>query len=353
MKISFQYFSSLIPINALAASYRKELVRFTSVEAHKAGDILFRQGQSDKAVYYLYSGEVELSGNSHAEKIIRGGTETAKHPLSNRQPRPATATVLSDQAVFLKVSRRQLDKVLAWEQVAEVKEPEDRDGSILQAVDDKEWMGAMLATQAFLQLPSANISSLFSALEPVSVKAGDVIVKQGDPGDFYYMIKSGKCRVSRDEDGQVSDLAELSPCDSFGEEALVSGAPRNATVTMLTDGVLMRLAKDKFTELLKAPLIRTITPDEAAEMLKGNAKRVDVRLESEYKYDGLKTNLNIPLNELRQKALSLDPLTKYIMYCDTGERSAAAAFIMGSMGFDVYLLKAYTNIVVEDYEGDF
>ncbi len=50
-------------------------------------------------------------------------------------------------------------------------------------------------------------------------------------------------------------LAELGVGDTFGEEALISEAKRNATVSMLTDGVLMRLNKQDFRDLMNEPLV--------------------------------------------------------------------------------------------------
>ena len=114
---------------------------------------------------------------------------------------------------------------------------------------------------AFLKLPAANIQTLFSRLQELSVKAGDEIVKFGAPGDYYYIIKQGRCKVFRPVGSGEHTLAELGPCDSFGEEALISEAPRNATVTMLTDGKLMRLSKRDFVELLAYDdLLVTVSP---------------------------------------------------------------------------------------------
>ena len=56
----------------------------------------------------------------------------------------------------------------------------------------------------------------------------------------------------------ISNLAELKTGDSFGEEALISESTRNATITMITDGVLMKLAKDTFVELVKKPTLQSL-----------------------------------------------------------------------------------------------
>jgi rhodanese-related sulfurtransferase len=64
-----------------------------------------------------------------------------------------------------------------------------------------------------------------------------------------------------------------------------------------------------------------------------------VRLESEHANQGLPGSLNIPLFMLRLKVDSLNPNVPYILYCDTGRRSSAAAFLLSERGFQTYVLQ--------------
>ena len=66
---------------------------------------------------------------------------------------------------------------------------------------------------------------------------------------------------------------------------------------------------------------------------------MDVRLENEYHNSGLPGAVNIPLHRLRDHIPDLNRLQKYILYCDTGQRSSAGAFLLGQRGFDTYVLK--------------
>ena len=119
-------------------------------------------------------------------------------------------------------------------------------------------------------------------------------------------------------------LAELSVGDTFGEEALISEAKRNATVTMLTDGVLMRLSKEDFRELMNEPLQQWVGYPEARETHRSAAASwLDVRLPSEYQNLAIEGALNIPLYFIRLKLATLDRDVPYVVYCDTGRRSAA------------------------------
>ena len=101
----------------------------------------------------------------------------------------------------------------------------------------------------------------------------------------------------------------------------------------------MRLSKEDFNVLLKEPMLSWLDLADAQELIKGGAKWLDVRLESEHANTGLKGSVNIPLFMLRLKADSLDPNVSYIAYCDTGRRSSAAAFLLSERGFQAYCLR--------------
>jgi len=134
-------------------------------------------------------------------------------------------------------------------------------------------------------------------------------------------------------------LAELGKGDTFGEEALISGAKRNATVSMLTDGAVMRLGKDDFNTLLNEPMLQWVDVDEAKELIGRGAKWLDVRLPSEFEHAHFDDALNIPLYFVRLKLKTLDTAVPYVVCCDTGRRSSAAAYILGERGYDCYVLK--------------
>jgi rhodanese-related sulfurtransferase len=135
-------------------------------------------------------------------------------------------------------------------------------------------------------------------------------------------------------------LAELGPGDTFGEEALISEAKRNATVTMLGEGSLMRLNKQDFNTLMNEPMLRWVDFEEATGLVEGSgAKWLDVRLPSEFDAWHLPDALNVPLYFLRLKLKQLDPKLKYIAVCDTGRRSSAGAFVLTERGFDAMVLK--------------
>ena len=148
--------------------------------------------------------------------------------------------------------------------------------------------------------------------------------------------------VTRRMEGQDKDikLAELEPGASFGEEALISDAERNATIVMLSDGVLSRLSKEQFLELLNAPLLSTLDFNSSKEKVaSGEAEWLVVRLPAEFQSAHIKGSTHIPLIFLRMKIGTLDTNKHYILYCDTGRRSSSASYIMNERGFNTSLLE--------------
>ena len=138
-------------------------------------------------------------------------------------------------------------------------------------------------------------------------------------------------------------LAEISNGAGFGEEALASDTKRNATVTMKTDGQLLRLKKQDFIELLKAPIVSTIKMADAKTKVAAGAEWLDVRFESEYAYHHIEGAISAPLHELRSTLSQLDNTKEYVVYCQTGRRSSAATFILAQFGFKAVVLEGGTR----------
>lgn len=104
----------------------------------------------------------------------------------------------------------------------------------------------------FEDIPQEKMAELMDAAESVTVPANSFICRQGDPGDKFYIIKSGKIRVfRRDDEGLDVDLSEMGPGDGFGEMALLTGQPRSANVQAIEETLLIAISKDKFDQILR------------------------------------------------------------------------------------------------------
>ena len=112
---------------------------------------------------------------------------------------------------------------------------------------------------------------------------------------------------------------------------------------MLTDGVLMRLSKQQFLDILKKQLVHYVSHGLALEGIRSGDRWLDVRLAEEHANGGMEDSINIPLAAIRANTSRLDLETRYIVYCDTGRRSAAAAFLLTQRGFNVAVLEGGLN----------
>ena len=325
------------PFDGMKKDNVDALARKIMVKQLAASRVLFKEGDKDKRSFWLVSGMLELREGERTIAMIRAGTPDARNPISPHLPRKVSARAV-EPIEYLTLDSELLDMMITWDQTGSYEVSE------LQGLGnggDDDWMTTLLQTQTFQRIPPANIQAIFMRMQRVNTRAGEVIIQQGSEGDFFYAIVRGKCLVTRETPMNRSGLklAELGVGDTFGEEALIAEAKRNATVTMLTDGVLMRLNKADFRALMNEPLVQWVTYAQARELIAKGGRWLDVRLPSEYQNLAIEGAVNIPLYFIRLKLSTLNRGTPYITYCDTGRRSSAAAFILMERGFDAYVLR--------------
>lgn len=327
--------SAPIPVSSIHTDQFEKFLSHQQIQYLCKGQNLFRMGDEDNATIYLLSGELELSDMQGRTQVIQAGTRESWHPLAHQQPRQVTATALSD-CTYISFDRYRYDTLLAWDQVAGYMVLDISSNRELE--DDATWMIKLLQSELFYRVPPANIMRIFKQFEAIELAAGDYVFRQGEVGDSCYYIKSGEFAVLLNGDTQQNVVATLCEGGSFGEDALLSGAPRNASIQAVTDGCLMRLKKVDFEALLKNPVLAELSFDEAQTRVSHGAQWIDVRLDEEYQAGHLPGSVHIPLHLLRLKARLLNKNTPYIVYCDNGKRSAAATFLLSQAGFEVSLL---------------
>ncbi|MEX1081421.1 MAG: cyclic nucleotide-binding domain-containing protein [Halofilum sp. (in: g-proteobacteria)] len=328
------------PLDSLGRDHLAELSRKGRQVTTPGGRYLFRDGKQPANRLFLLSGTVEIVGTEDGVQVIEAGSPAARSALDSALPQARAARARSE-VVALELDRDLLDLMLTWNQSGGY-EVEELSGDYQADGDgDVDWMTRLLNTECFRHIPPANIQAIFMRMEAVPFNAGTTVIRQGEAGDYFYMIREGECIVTRTTSAKPEGfaLAELGPGDSFGEEALISDRERNATVAMKRDGTLMRLSKEDFTALLTEPLLHWTDYAEAADLAAEGAQWIDVRLPSEFENGHISGAFNIPLFFLRKKAQRLRPETTYILYCDSGRRSSAAAFLLGERGFKVRVLQ--------------
>jgi MFS family permease len=108
----------------------------------------------------------------------------------------------------------------------------------------------LLEHELFTGLPPNRLESAARQLVEVPMSPGEVIVRQGESADRFYLVRDGAVAVTREEDGKVSALRELGSGDVFGEIGLLQRSPRTATVTATAKGTLLALDAAPFLELV-------------------------------------------------------------------------------------------------------
>ena len=329
------------PLDGLKRDNLAALARKVQIREMTPGQLLFKEGDTDKRTLYIVSGILELIDKGKVVGTIQGGTEIARNPVAPVYPRRVTGRA-RDRVQFISIDSDLLDVMLTWDQTGTY-EVSDLQGTSGQTGED--WMTMLLQTKAFHKIPPANIQAIFMRMQQINYSTGDVILKQGAEGDYFYVLIRGSALVTRETplSKEGIKLAELKVGDTFGEEALISDAKRNATVTMQSEGAVMRLGKEDFRTLLNEPMLDWVSKAEAEDVIRGGGLWLDVRLPSEFENQHLDGAINIPLYFIRLKINTLDRDIKYVVCCDTGRRSSAGAYILSERGYHAFVLRDGIN----------
>lgn len=330
----------LEPISSLSPEQISELVAQSRLESLEPGMPVLRSGKPERQAVYLLRGDIELHVGNGKRQVISAGSAEALHPIASEESLSATAAVTASRVTILRVDADLLDRLLTWAQISVPEEAVVMSEDRIITVNKAGWLKTMLKSPTFRNLPPANVEELLHRLEPTFAGAGKVVIRQGDHGDYFYMIDDGVVLVTHnpDDDEDSIVMAELNKGDTFGEAALLTDNPRNATVSMMTDGILLRLSKEDFNKLLRAPTLQWLDFKAASACVAEGAIWTDVRLPSEYRHSRLPGAINVPMPTLHRMARELDRKRRYICYCQTGQRSSAAAFVLKQYGLDACVL---------------
>ncbi len=338
-QLDFNLLKKFSPLDGLKRDNLAALARKVQLRDLSPQQILFKEGDTEKRTIYIVSGSLELiDDQGKVESLIEGGTDEARNPVAAMFPRRVTGRA-RDRVQYIAIDSDLLDVMLTWDQTGSYEVSELH--GISEEASGDDWMTVLLGTKAFHKIPPANIQAIFMRMQQINYKAGDVVLKQGSDGDYFYVLTRGRSLVTREtplnKDG--IKLADLAVGDTFGEEALIADAKRNATVMMTTDGAVMRLGKDDFKRLLNEPMLDWVGMAQAEEIVKNGGKWLDVRLPSEFENKHLDGAINIPLYFIRLKINTLDENIEYVLCCDTGRRSSAGAYILSERGYKAHVLK--------------
>ncbi|MEI6414334.1 MAG: cyclic nucleotide-binding domain-containing protein [Pseudomonadota bacterium] len=323
-----------VPFNMMPEDRTKALMKAVRVEQAKSGDFLFREGDTAPLSLYILAGIVTLSKGTGETSTVAANTGASRLPVAHRLPRQESCRAKGPVTFFridnhlLKESSHATPSTSSF-QVEELENTDEADG---------DWMAQMLSSPVIQMIPPANIQSALMRAERIEVEAGTWIIRQGDPGDFYYMLHSGRCEVLRQEtpDGEPVTVAMLAAGRSFGEEALLSDSPRSSSIRTLTPAVLIRLDKKHFIDLIYRPLSNLLSAEEACSKSGSGALWVDVRSLADYAAGHVDDAVSLPSQKIREQYGSLSKERDLLIYGATPGQASAAAFLLAERGFNRY-----------------
>lgn len=342
MVIDIKLLEKLYPLDTLLEAHLKLLAEEGDLRDLKRGEVVFEEGANDGESIFLVSGRLVGNYSDGRVREIDANSKHTRYAVGDLQPRRFTTKVQTAAARVVVFDRGFLEKVLTWDQIS--RNPQFALGSTSECA---QWVFRMLKTKALLRLPAGNVQRMFERFEAIQIMPLQNVITEGEEGDFFYVVKEGDFEVIKEVDGVYKVVAKLGRGDSFGEDALISDEKRNATVKAATAGTLMRLSKRDFSELLRHPVVDWVTPGQASALVSNGAGLIDVRMKEEHEQRSLKASVNKPLFRLREEMGGMNEEVPYVVYCDTGERSASAAFILNKLGYQAFAIRGGIGSVTQ------
>lgn len=212
-------------------------------ERYSPGDVIIRQGDTGDTFYIVKRGHVEVTqrgerGVSEVVNRLGRGDYFGELALLHDAPRNATcrATVPTE---LLCLSRRDFDRLVRAHFTLREK--------VGRSIAHADLLRRM---PLFAELDAHQIQLIAAQLREEVYDQGATIMHQGEIGEIFYVIESGRVRVSVEEDGEERSIADRGPGEYVGEIALLLDVPRTATVTALTPVRALTLHKDDFDQLV-------------------------------------------------------------------------------------------------------
>jgi CRP-like cAMP-binding protein/Zn-dependent protease len=220
-----------------------------------AGEPVFRQGDRPDAFYVIRTGTVQIededpeTGDTRVIRTMARGESFGELGLLGSHRRQATVRAVGEVELF-EVDKGTFDRLLA----EDMRAPEF--GHTMQALAE------LRELPVFGGLDSEQLSAILEHGEWITTSPGDRLITQGEPGDRFYVVASGRAEVIRDG----APVGSVSKGMYFGEVALLRDVPRTATVTASTPMRLFALDRDGF-ELVIADAFRRGTLRPAADRI--------------------------------------------------------------------------------------
>ncbi len=249
-------------MSSLTTLQLREFLIDSDIHTPNRGDLVFERNDYTNSFFSIVDGGVDIQVNpedpSETVSLGRGEFFGEMGLISGRR---RTATVVAgDECVLIETPRRSMIKLV--NSVASVKQ-----------VLDQTAMARQIQTQLAPELTTDELSEVVQTAEIKSFAIGEELFKEGDDGESVYLIRKGSVTVSRGIGGRNIVMAYVPAGHYIGEMALLSHAPRSATVKAAVATDAVKLDGDAFGKLLdKRPDLRQKLENEFQERLVENVR---------------------------------------------------------------------------------
>ncbi len=322
-------------VRGLAEAHRVLVMAAGEAQRQRAGAMFCADKRDQDWAYYLIEGAVVVTGS---DRVIRE-LEAAGSGMFECFHAPGQlcggARAKTDATIF-RIPLAVLGRYVNLTHVAAAALPVVIELGIDDSVDGLE---LALSIGVLSRLAPSDIQRLLQRVEEVPVRAGEVVLEQGGDADACYIVKTGiaEIDVERHGGGQYR-VALKGPGEFFGEEALLAGAPRGATVRMRADGILMRIEVADFRRLIAPAYVRPVQRAHGDTLVAAGAVWLDIREPAEFQHGSLPAAINLPEAILRLRCTSLDPRQRYIVCSGDPGSSALGNFMLTAAGLEAHYL---------------
>jgi CRP-like cAMP-binding protein len=301
------------------------------------GTEISKEGHLADSFYFVKQGRLEVTKNTKYGlaklSIITSGQGFGEVALLTSSIHSASVRALTEVTLY-QLPKTDFESILNHESAFK--------NVLLKRAGEIAHYDKIKTLQPFVLLEPDRMYALLARMIEKTYALGEDIIVQGEKGDYYYIVKSGRVSVLKKSKGEQEEkqVAVLVEGNGFGEEALIRDDPRNATCRALEETTVYALDKIDFDQILKSAFLDNIfSEDISVQTYRDKYVIIDARVPIEYEQEHIEGALSIPVEALRQKYTELDPTRAYLTYCTNDSRGMVAAFLLKNRGFNAKCLR--------------
>jgi HlyB family type I secretion system ABC transporter len=238
--------ANLVMFRSLSPALKQLVADSFIPQSFSFGGNVVSEGEEATAFYIIVAGRAQvikrgLQDEEIVLNVLHPGDNFGKGALLETTKRQAAVRAISDLKLF-KLERQVFQSLIR-------SHPELKVHIDLQ-IKHRSLSDFFRLYTPFAKLPVAALTMLLQELEPVTVKGGDLVIRQDDPSGPLYIVEEGHLRAFIEKEGQRHYRRDLRKGDFFGEVSLFQNSPRTASVEAVSDCRLLKLMPETFRQLV-------------------------------------------------------------------------------------------------------